>query len=33
MVETSRAQRLAADEHWQWRFDYWKCKQLHVAAI
>jgi len=28
MVERSRAQWLAADDHWQWRGDYCKCFQI-----
>jgi len=30
VVERSRAQRLAADEHWQWKFDHCKCCQITV---
>jgi len=30
MVERFRAQSLAADEHWQWRFDYCKCCRITV---
>jgi len=30
MVERSRAQRLTADEHWQWIFNYCQCGQITV---
>jgi len=30
VVERSRSQRLAAEEHWEWRFNYCKCFQITV---
>jgi len=28
VVERSRSQRLAAEKHWEWRFNYCKCCQI-----